>query len=268
MSEDDVSYSLIDRPWITVRRHGGGTDELSIMDTFRRAHELEGLGGEVPTQSFAIARLLLAILHSAVDGPRDVEHWEQLWQDAVLPVDRIEQYLSDHRARFDLFHPVTPFFQVADLRTGKGEVSELNKLIADVPNGYPFFTTRLGPIQSLPAAEAARWLVHCHAFDPSGIKSGALGDNRVKGGKGYPIGVGWSGLLGGVLPEGNTLRETLLLNLIADSDERWMGDAPAWSGNRCPPPDRTARRPGRVTCTRGRAGESASCATATTSPVS
>src|SRR5947199_72580 len=95
------------------------------------------------------------------------------------------------------------------------ETAELSKLISDVPNGAPMFTTRIGGDLSVPYAEAARWLVHCQAFDPSGIKAGAVGDDRVKGGKGYPIGVAWSGLLGGVLLEGRTLKETLLLNLIA-----------------------------------------------------
>ena len=51
-------------------------------------------------------------------------------------------------------------------------------------------------------AEAARWLVHVHAFDPSGIRSGAVGDPSVKGGKGYPIGPGWTGQVGVVIVEG------------------------------------------------------------------
>ncbi|MBK8460679.1 MAG: type I-E CRISPR-associated protein Cse1/CasA [Micropruina sp.] len=63
-------------------------------------------------------------------------------------------------------------------------------------------------------AEAARWLIHCQAFDPAGIKTGALGDPRVKAGKGYSFGYpAWSGNLGLLIAEGRTLRETLLLNL-------------------------------------------------------
>jgi CRISPR system Cascade subunit CasA len=240
-----LSYNLIDQPWITVRHHGGRTDDLSIMDTFRRAHEVQGLGGEVPTQSFAITRLLLAILHGAVDGPQDVEQWETLWEQESLPTKEVERYLDRFCDRFDLFDPETPFFQVAGLRTAKGEVSELNKLIADVPNGNPFFTTRLGPIDSLEIPEAARWLVHCQAFDPSGIKSGADGDKRVKGGRGYPIGVAWSGLLGGVLAEGATLRETLLLNLIAyegGNGARWAEDGAAWERDQLGPSE-SGRKP-------------------------
>jgi CRISPR system Cascade subunit CasA len=232
MSEDELSYNLIDQPWLLTRRLDGSVAELSLVDTLDQAHTLAGLVGEVPTQVFALTRLLCAVLHGAVDGPRDVDHWAQLWDAEQLPMDDIDLYLQRYRSRFDLLHTETPFFQVAGLRTAKGEMSELSKLIADIPNGRPFFSIRLGPDLRLSFAEAARWVVHCQAFDPSGIKSGAVGDKRVKGGRGFPIGTGWAGLLGGVLPEGATLRQTLLLNLIArdfDPLARWRDtDAPVW----------------------------------------
>ncbi|RLK58699.1 type I-E CRISPR-associated protein Cse1/CasA [Actinokineospora cianjurensis] len=230
MSEPDPSFDLVDQPWVMVRMNDGRVIELSLLDTFRRAREIACLLGDVPTQVFALTRLLLAILHRAVDGPADVDAWERLWADG-FPVGTVETYLDRHRDRFDLLHPVTPFFQVAGLRTSKGEVSELSKLIADVPNGRPFFSTRVGAPLRLSLAEAARWVVHCQAFDISGIKSGAVGDDRVTGGKGYPIGQGWSGHLGGMLVEGHNLRETLLLNLIAADFEPADGardDLPVW----------------------------------------
>ncbi|GAA2689078.1 MULTISPECIES: type I-E CRISPR-associated protein Cse1/CasA [Actinosynnema] len=232
------SFNLVDRPWLpalplTGRLADPGRPvELSLPDLFKHAHELSGLVGDVPTQVFALTRVLLAVLHGAVQGPRDLDHWERLWSREQLPHEEVRAYLERHRARFELFDPQTPFLQVAGLTTATGEVSELSKLIADVPNGHPFFTTRLGGKVRLSFAEAARWLVHCHAFDPSGIKSGAVGDKRVKSGKGYPIGTGWAGHLGGVMPEGRTLRDTLLLNLIAADSVAIRRtpslDVPAW----------------------------------------
>lgn len=232
-NSDPLGFSLVDQPWVLVRRTDGTLDELSLLEVFRQAHQLVGLVGELPTQVFAMTRLLLAVLHRTVDGPRDVDHWEQLWKAETLPTTEVEKYLAGYRHRFDLFDPVAPFFQVAALHTSKGEMSELSKLIADVPNGRPFFTMRAGRgTASLRPAEAARWVVHAQAFDPSGIKSGAVGDARVSGGKGYPIGVGWSGLLGGVLPEGPTLKDTLLLNLVAREFtllSEWAGgDGAVW----------------------------------------
>ena len=233
MSEHDPpEFNLLDQPWLLARDLDGHVFELSILDTIRRSDRLAGLAGDVPTQVFALTRLLLAVLHGALRGPVTVDDWETLWAADRLPVDDVENYLELHRDRFDLFHPAMPFMQVAGLRTAKGEISDLSKLIADVPNGHRFFANRMGADLSLSYAEAARWLVHCHAFDPSGIKSGALGDDRVKGGRGYPIGVAWSGLLGGIVPEGRTLRETLLLNLIprdlGDSGRDPGPDVPVW----------------------------------------
>src|SRR5690606_35892870 len=166
-------------------------------------------------QTFAVTRLLLAILERAVDGLKAIPDWGELWQQTSLPLDDVTAYLDRYRSRFDLLSTRTPFYQVADLRTAKGDATGLDRLIADVPVNSYFFTTRLAAgIDRLSFPEAARWVVHCQAFDPSGIKSGAVGDPRVRGGKGYPIGTGWAGMLGGVIAEGRTLKETLLLNLI------------------------------------------------------
>lgn len=232
MTDTPANFDLTDSPWLPCRERDGTTTELGIRDALARAHELTGLSGDIPTQTFALTRLLLAVLHGALAGPRDVDEWEGLWQADKLPNDLIDAYLEKYRDRFDLVHSDSPFLQVADLHTSKGTTSELTSLIADVPNGHPVFTTRQGPNLTLSYAEAARWLVHCQAFDPSGIRSGVVGDDRAKNGKSYPIGVAWSGLLGGVLLEGTTLRETLLLNLIArdfgDYARDRFTDRPVW----------------------------------------
>lgn len=223
-------FDLVSRPWLTVRPKTGEVAKLSLVDTFRSAGEVLGLVGDIPTQVFALTRLLLAVLHRAVGGPQDLAQWKALWTSGALPADEIENYLQRHRHRFDLHDPVEPFFQVTSLRTGDDKVSDLSKLIADVPNGHPFFSNRLGGPLALSSAEAARWLVYCQAFDPSGIKSGDPSDPRTKHGKGYPIGVAWSGNLGGILVEGVNLRETLLLNLVpaAVTSSVPSDDLPVW----------------------------------------
>ncbi|PRX95416.1 type I-E CRISPR-associated protein Cse1/CasA [Allonocardiopsis opalescens] len=225
------SFDLTTSPWLPVLRLDGSEGELSLVEVFEQAKDLRRLVGDVPTQEFALLRLLLAILHDAIDGPASADDWHELWQGGI-PAAAVRAYLHDHRARFDLLHPSAPFCQVGDLHTAKNEVSSLDRLVADVPNNAPFFTMRARGTDRLGFAEAARWVVHAHAFDPSGIKSGAVGDPRVKGGKGYPLGVGWAGTLGGVYAEGDDLAETLLLNLIAaDTDNLRAAaadDRPAW----------------------------------------
>ena len=238
-----LSYDLTVRPFISVQRNDGTEGELSLNDVFAQAHSLRRVVGDVPTQEFALLRLLLAILHDAIDGPEDIGAWQEL-RETGLPVEAITGYLAEHRDRFDLLHPDTPFFQTAGLRTAQDEIFSLDRIIADVPNGEPFFTMRARGADRLDFAEAARWLVHAHAYDTSGIKTGAVGDKRVKGGKVYPQGTGWAGNLGGVFVEGDSLRETLLLNLIAfDTDTLRINpcdDRPAWRHEPTGPGESTA----------------------------
>ncbi|MGW4694757.1 type I-E CRISPR-associated protein Cse1/CasA [Kitasatospora cineracea] len=222
------SFDLTGQAWIPVLLADGRESELSLREVFEQATRIRRLACELPTQEFALTRLLLAIAHDALDGPGDTEEWADLWEDpqALHPA---LPYLEEHRERFDLLHPRTPFYQCAGLRNGKDEVFPLNRIVADVPNGNPFFTARFPGVERITFAEAARWVVHAQAYDTSGIKTGVEGDPRAKAGKAYPQGPAWAGNLGGVLAEGTDLRETLLLNLVAA--DHWStvhGDLPAW----------------------------------------
>lgn len=232
-----LSFDLTTRPWIPVLRGDGTQGEVSLREVFEQAHDLRRVVGDLPTQEFALVRLLLAIAHDALEGPPDIDAWAKLWEEeSCFAV--VGAYLEAHRGRFDLLDGDTPFFQTAGLRTGKDEVFSLNRIVADVPNGEPFFTARMPTVERLTFAEAARWVVHAHAYDTSGIKTGVEGDQRAKGGKVYPLGVGWAGSLGGVFVEGRTVRETLLLNLVAGDTSNLEiddQDAPAWRRQPCGP---------------------------------
>ncbi|RRD45912.1 type I-E CRISPR-associated protein Cse1/CasA [Tessaracoccus sp. OH4464_COT-324] len=220
-----MSYNLLDEAWIPVLLKDRAAAQLSLLDVFRQSPLVRRICAELPTQSFAILRLLLAICHDAV-GFHDEDDIAEALENG-LDVERIVDYLEQHRGRFDLFDPQTPFYQVATLRTAKDEHSGLEKLISDVPNGTQFLTVRSGEaVERISAAEAAQWLVHCHAFDPSGIRSGAVGDPEVKGGRGYPIGPGWCGQIGGVVLHGDSLARTLVLNLVPTEGK--PSDRPVW----------------------------------------
>lgn len=233
---DAPRFDLTSEPWIPALDLKGQERTLTPLQVFEQSGQLGTIGGELPTTGYALTRLLLAVLHRAIGGPRDGEHWAQLWAARELPAEAVADYLHLWRHRWDLLDPAEPFLQVADLRTAKNEHSELSKLIADVPNGAPLFTTRSGrALARISFAEAARWLVHVQSFDTSGIKTGVVGDSRAKGGRGYPDGVAWAGNTGGVLLEGATLRDTLLINLVPYQDEelvlRWGApdqDLPVW----------------------------------------
>lgn len=221
-----MTFNLIDEPWIPVLKLDGTAAQLSLVECFAQADQIRRISAELPTQSFALLRVMLAICHDAIGFHTDNEI-EDLLEEGV-DFSRIRTYLTDLRDRFDLFHAERPFMQVAGLRTAKDEASGLEKLISDVPNGTPFLTTRTGAaVDRISAAEAAVWLIHCQAFDPSGIRSGALGDDLTKGGKGYPVGPGWCGQIGGLLLHGRSLAQTLAYNLVPTPKNPL--DRPVWA---------------------------------------
>ena len=239
MPAPETGYDLISQPWIQILDEDGAVRERSLLEVVAEAPRLVEIAGEVPTQNFAILRFLLAILHRAlrdemagISGPTSLSEWVEArehWSEVVVPA--AAAYLEAYRDRFDLFHPRTPFFQSIELAEAK--VSGLEKLIIDVPNGTPFFTTRIrGGLERISAAEAARWLVHVHAFDPSGIRTGIKGDPRVKGGKVYPTGPGWAGQIGGVHLAGSNLLDTFTFNLVVRSEiknaDPCLHDLPPW----------------------------------------
>ena len=222
-------YNLLDEPWIPVRLVDGTIADVGLLELLRRTTDIADLACELPTQSIAIQRLILAIAYR-VATPHDTRDWVRQWEDGA-PTEQMIEYLERWRDRFYLFGGRFPFMQVADLRTAKDAVSGLEKLIADVPNGEQFFTTRHGrALACIPPSEAARWLVHAQAYDPSGIRSGAVGDSQVKGGKGFPIGPAWCGQLGLVWLKGKDLDETLVLNLIpaATAELRGVDSSTEW----------------------------------------
>ncbi|MFT0848975.1 type I-E CRISPR-associated protein Cse1/CasA [Actinomycetaceae bacterium L2_0104] len=215
---EDTSFNLIDEPWVLVRFADGKLSELSLRDVFLKWKEIRELVGELPTVNFAIQRLFLAILYRAAAEKRDAvvdfDAWFDLWEKPDAFGADVISYLEGHRDRFDLRHPASPFFQVAGLRSAKNEVSSLERLVVDSPLGGLFTMRTAAGLSQISWAEAARWLVHVHAFDVSGIKTGAVDDPRVKGNRGYPIGVAWTGQIGGIALKGNNLFESLLLNMV------------------------------------------------------
>lgn len=228
------TFNLVSQPWIYVLDTSGDYATLSLQETFRQSQEIASVSGELPTQDFAIVRTLLAIGHRAVGGPRDEDHWFEIWENPESFIESCLAYLDTWEHKFDLFDSTQPFYQISDLCTSNPkEKGSLHKLIASVPDNFPLFTSHFGTgLESISPAEAARWLIHLQAYDTAGIKTGMVGDPRVKQGKGYSIGTGWVGNLGGILIEGKNLLQTLLLNLVpmnAMSDAYdFEDDLPVW----------------------------------------
>lgn len=230
---NDVSFNLMGRQWIPGERADGSEIMLSIKDAFRQSDRIRRLSGDNPIQEFALLRLLLAIMYGALGDDFTKEDWQAMLEAGPSGehLAKLLEYCDRYEPRFDLFDGRQPFFQVADLHTDKGEVKSLDTLVTDMPSGntVKLFTHR-GAVKALGADEAARWLVTCQAIDYSGIKSGAAGDPRAKNGKGYPIGTGWAGTLGGIALEGSNLWQTLMLNFCSGRvNDRANRNGVAWT---------------------------------------
>lgn len=245
--DQPTSFSLLDSPWITCTTSATGDAALvSLRQLFDGSTRLLAVQGDSPTQDYAVLRLALAIywrahaLAAREDGVSLLEWRRESWAEAVsgAPDEIVLDYLTDHADRFDLLHPTAPFMQVHDLHTVKETRQEVRRMIFEAEGDY--FTTRTHEGRArIPLAEAARWLVHLQAYDYSGIKSGAVGDSRVSGGRGYPIGTGWTGSTGGTVVVGRDLRETLVLNTAPVVFARVEHDLPPWER----PPASSAQRP-------------------------
>ncbi|KGM18346.1 type I-E CRISPR-associated protein Cse1/CasA [Corynebacterium auriscanis] len=259
---DSQTFNLLNEPWILCMDESGAQHALSIRDVFSGHGAAYRVVGDSPTQDYAIIRLLMVIFWRAhahdlaqqlrTRREREEFTWGEWFANMRALVvetrrdDVVLEYLKTVENRFDLLSPIEPFMQVGDLHTAKHEHKPVTALVPEAAGS--FFTMRTGiGRESLSLAEAARWLVHLQAYDFSGIKSGAVGDARVTGGRGYPIGTGWTGRTGGTLILGSKgVLETLVLNTVPQavidtkSNGAVDGDKPVWERAT----DTASQRPG------------------------
>ncbi|POZ61046.1 type I-E CRISPR-associated protein Cse1/CasA [Chromobacterium alticapitis] len=221
----NARFNLLDEPWLPVRRLDGRVEEVGLLELFARAGELSGLAETDPPNLIAQYRLLLAIFHRALSQGqvqwrlRDMAGY---YRDG-LPVERIHGYLEQWRERFFLFHPESPFMQVAALAAAE-ETRDKTKpwtqiaLSSSTGNAPVVFDHA---VDTLPIAIAAprllRQLLGFLQFTPGGLvktlrdsdKAGALANTAA------------------AMPQGDTLAQTLCLALHPVSAD--MGrDLPTW----------------------------------------
>lgn len=241
-----LSYSLIDNPWIPVRYSNNTVKEVSLNTLFKDLTEIREIVGDNATQTVALFRLLLAIalsaqrsavLEESASPVFTMMKWIALWSSPGQLGEDVIRYLKTWSDRFDLFSKEYPFMQVGDLSATAGTIFPISKIIVDIPDNNPLFTTRwLSEGEGIGFNEAARWLVHVHAYDTAGNKSAAKGDFRYVDGKGTGIGLAWLGQIGLMFVECRNLAETLLMNMIPNDQYNkvelkeidWEKDIPCW----------------------------------------
>jgi CRISPR system Cascade subunit CasA len=217
----NVHFDLVDEPWLPCIRPDGTERQLGLYETLAQAHESLELHGETPLETAALHRLLLAVLHRVVDGPRSAKAWARLWARGRWDEAALRAYFEQWRDRFDLFEDTHPFYQSPDKRVKPKSLNSLAHQVAsgNNPTLFDHHTDDEGIV--LTPAEAARMLVTDQAFGLAGL-SGLT--------QKFTDGTCASGIT--FLVQGQTLFETLMLNLVRYTDEspiaREPQDVPSW----------------------------------------
>lgn len=254
---NDREFNLLDEPWIRVIDKECSIHEVSLIDVFKHAHTYKDLCGELPTQDFAMLRLLLAVLHTVfsrydvngnglpLDSPDDaLDRWAELWKNKKFPAEVIEKYLESQRENFYLFHPERPFYQCGHAKAGtEYSASKLNGNLSESSNKIRLFSEISGPAkEGMSFSEAARWLLYVNAYDDTSAKPSR--ESKERGMKLPSTGVGWLGKLGIIFAAGDNLFETLMLNMVilTANGEVSEEETPIWERKEIPDGERTKIR--------------------------
>lgn len=228
---DRPRFDLTREPWIPCETLDGTRVELGFEEVLLRAHDLACIHDESPLATAVIHRLLLAVLHRVVDGPRSLGEWAALDAQPRFDEARVRAYFARWRQRFDLFDAERPFMQVPRLaevlfkeRDGK-EAEGIPAGRVALERSYYAGAIRLlehgGDEVGLTPAEAARAMLGFQGFGPGG---------RILNDSGYPKACPLrAGAV--VMARGATLHRTLLLNLLVPAPgmpPAAPDDTPAW----------------------------------------
>ena len=202
------TFNLLQQPWLSSIDLNGTPHEFNLRDLLVSSHELKELYSDSPLTTASLYRLLLAVLY-AIYQPQGTEDWLEIWRKELFETDRIDGYFdqSHIRERFNLFHPVYPFYQTTEKeKVGKPfSLAAIDPTRASGGNATLFDHSCDEKYLSISQAEAARLIITFQSFALGGGQSGIKGKNFTD-----------APCCRGVLcfAEGKTLFETLVLNLI------------------------------------------------------
>jgi len=212
-----LTFNLITQPWIPVRE-GSALRLVGLQEALLEAHRFTRIEDPSPLVTAALHRLLLAVLHRALEGPKDA-YEAAAWFGKGFDAEKIRAYLDRHHDRFDLFHPQSPFYQVPDFTLERSRRSwtvlapELNS-----DNNKVLFdhsvTSRPRPLYP---AEAARLLVANQTFALSAGKSVLCHTATAP--------VATAAL---AIALGENLHQTLCLNLVSYPQSQYERDHATW----------------------------------------
>jgi CRISPR system Cascade subunit CasA len=199
-----MTFNLTQEPWIPVVTNDWQRRDVSLVELFETWKTLKEIQADNPPTTLALYRFLLAILHRAYQGPRNVDHWEEIQEDNGK---KAIAYLREKHDRFDLLHPNHPFMQDPALTEDKAvPIYAMHTMSTSKVFSHEHEWS--GYSVSLP--DAARLLVRLQSVDVTSLR--AFYPPQTQGNRSA---VNTPTInTANVLICGTTLKETVLLNLI------------------------------------------------------
>jgi CRISPR system Cascade subunit CasA len=108
------TFNLWTEPWISLERSDGKLERVSLAQALLGGHTYAAIYDASPLVVVGLHRLLVAILHSALDL-RTRSALLALIADQRFPAQAVAYFGAQYANRFDLFSETHPFLQSADL---------------------------------------------------------------------------------------------------------------------------------------------------------
>lgn len=231
-------FDLLAEPWLPCVDQHGRPVSLGLAAVLSRCGELRALRDPSPLVTGGLLRLLLAVLHDALEGPAGNRQRARWWAAGRFDTAALDEYLSRWADRFELFSAEHPFWQDAGFALDTADpIGRLAPQVASGNNPTLFdHTVDARPVAVTPDV-AARWLVANQVY---GL-GGGQGPTSAKWGK-HPYACHAPAAVGANLfLSGDSLFETLVLNLVPASARQAPLDEPGqplWRRDGCGQPQR------------------------------
>lgn len=222
----------------------------SLREVLTEANRIEEIVGENPLVTISLYRLLIAILHDCLQGPKDYDEWAEWWKSESFDAEKLNNYFSENESNFYLFDDEKPFYQTTQVSFEEKFLKPVWKFFLEGESyATTFEHTNKEKSFLLKPAQAARFLLAFQNFDVGGMQTyvhkKGMTQKEIDAIK--PADAALLNKCAIALVRGENLFKTLMLNLTQYDckfgipfPKREISELPAWKkgGNINPKEDR------------------------------
>lgn len=209
-----ISYNLLTEPWISSMDLSGNIKRMGILDTLKKANDLQRVYDPAPPVEFGIYRLLIAFVMDTFE-PKDTEDLADILDKGHFDHEKLDAYAAKWKDRFDLFDEKHPFMQQAVNGTIKKPPESIARLMQHLPAGTNVTHFHHG-----------KWDEHAFSYEQCAKGIVTIAPFMTAGGAGLSPSINGSPPWY-VLVKGNNLFETILYNVcVIQPPVKPIGDMP------------------------------------------